>query len=240
MAERPGRARRRVARRRDAHNRHPRRHVRSDPLRTSALRLGGARGAGSRARPPDSGGRSAAPRRADCVAGAAPGDDSTGVRRISGTRRRRPRGGARRARATPSTRSNRCTSRIAGVLWRCCWASTRSWASPAGIAGSRLFTLAHLVVVERPGTAFDPDALAPQLRAQWERRLTTDPSRLSRQLAGAIVRVPVAPQPISASAIRAALARGAAGRAEVAGLLPPAVLAYIDRNQLYRSTTDAP
>jgi len=113
-----------------------------------------------------------------------------------------------------------------------------------GLAGwhrwERLFTLAHLVVVERPGTAFDPDALAPQLRMQWERRVATDPSRLSRQLAGAIVCVPVAPQPISASAIRAALAQGAAGRAQVASLLPPAVLTYIDRNQLYRSPTDAP
>jgi len=104
----------------------------------------------------------------------------------------------------------------------------------------QLFTLAHLVVVERPGTVFDGAALAPPLREQWERRLTTDPARLSRQLAGSIVRVPVAPQPISATAIRAALARGAAGRAEVAGLLPATVLAYIDRNQLYRPETDAP
>jgi nicotinate-nucleotide adenylyltransferase len=104
----------------------------------------------------------------------------------------------------------------------------------------RLFTLAHLVVVERPGTLFDTATLTPQLRVQWGRRLTTDPSRLSRQLAGAIVRVPVAPQAISASAIRAALSRGAAGRAEIARLLPPAVLAYIDRNQLYSPPTDAP
>jgi len=104
----------------------------------------------------------------------------------------------------------------------------------------RLFTLAHLVVVERPGTEFDATTLVPQLRVQWERRIATDPSRLSRQLAGAIVRVSIAPQPISSTAISAALARGAAGRAEVAGLLPSAVLAYIDRNQLYRSTPDAP
>ena len=112
-----------------------------------------------------------------------------------------------------------------------------------GLAGwhrwQQLFTLGHLVVVERPGTSFDVGALPPQLREQWERRLTTDPSRLSRQLAGSIVRVPVAPQPISATAIRAALARGAPGRAEVAGLLPATVLAYIDRNQLYRSPPDA-
>ena len=113
-----------------------------------------------------------------------------------------------------------------------------------GLAGwhrwQQLFTLAHLVVVERPDTSFDIATLPPPLREQWERRLTTDPSRLSRQLSGSIVRIPVAPQPISATAIRAALARGAAGRAEIEGLLPATVLAYIERNQLYRPRTDAP
>jgi nicotinate-nucleotide adenylyltransferase len=104
----------------------------------------------------------------------------------------------------------------------------------------QLFTLAHLVVVERPGEAFDAGKLPPALREQWERRLTTDPSRLSRGLAGTILRLTVAPQPISATSIRAALAHAPAGRAEVAGLLPATVLAYIDRNQLYRSPTDAP
>jgi nicotinic acid mononucleotide adenylyltransferase len=50
----------------------------------------------------------------------------------------------------------------------------------------------------------------------------------------------VTPQPISATEIRAALARGTSGRAEVRGLLPAAVLAYIDRNHLYRPLPDAP
>lgn len=113
----------------------------------------------------------------------------------------------------------------------------------AGLASwhrwEQLFTLAHFVVVERPRAALDAATLPEALRVQWQRRLTTDPSRLSRQLAGSIMRVAVAPQPISATAIRAALARGAAGRAEVVGLLPAAVLAYIDRNQLYRSAPDA-
>ena len=103
----------------------------------------------------------------------------------------------------------------------------------------QLFTLAHFLVVERPGTAFDPAALPATLRTQWERRLTTDAMRLERSLAGAILRVDVTPQPISASSIRAALARGAAGRNTVRGLLPASVLAYIDRNQLYRSDQDA-
>jgi nicotinate-nucleotide adenylyltransferase len=103
----------------------------------------------------------------------------------------------------------------------------------------RLFELAHLLVVERPGAAFDPHALPAALQRQWERRLTSDARRLDRLLAGAILRVEVTPQPISASAIRAALARGAAGRDAVCGLLPAAVLEYIDRNQLYRSAPDA-
>ena len=101
----------------------------------------------------------------------------------------------------------------------------------------QLFTLAHFVVVERPGEAFDVEALPATLKVQWERRLTTDPARISRQLAGAIVRVAVTPQSIAATTIRAAIARGAAG--QLRGLLPAAVLAYIDRNHLYRSASDA-
>jgi nicotinate-nucleotide adenylyltransferase len=113
----------------------------------------------------------------------------------------------------------------------------------AGLAQWRrweqLFTLAHFLVVERPGTQFDLETLPAELRTQWQRRLTTDAKRLARTLAGAILRVAVTPQPISASAIRAALARGDAGRNDVRGLLPAPVLAYIDRNQLYRSAPDA-
>jgi len=114
----------------------------------------------------------------------------------------------------------------------------------AGLAGwhrwEQLFTLAHLVVVERPGAPALPDAAPPALQEQWNRRLTTDPSRLSRQLAGSIVRQRVTPQPISSTVIRAALEQGASSRAEIRGLLPAAVLAYIDRNQLYRPLPDAP
>jgi nicotinate-nucleotide adenylyltransferase len=103
----------------------------------------------------------------------------------------------------------------------------------------QLFTLAHLLVVERPGIPFKPDALPAPLRAQWDLRLTPDAALLEQTTGGAIVRVPVTPQDISASAIRAAFARGPSGADEVRGLLPAAVLAYIERNQLYRSLADA-
>jgi nicotinate-nucleotide adenylyltransferase len=103
----------------------------------------------------------------------------------------------------------------------------------------RIFALAHFVVVERPGAPPTGADLPEPLRTHWERRLTTDTARLARTLAGSIVRVAVTPQPIAASAIRAELARGRAGRERVRGLLPAAVLDYIDRNHLYRPPTDA-
>ena len=102
-----------------------------------------------------------------------------------------------------------------------------------------LFELAHLVVVDRPDRPLDPDRFPPALRFEWQRRLTSDPMQLSRQAAGAIIRQLVEPQPISATALRTALAGGPLERTRVRGLLPASVLAYIDRNQLYRSDTDA-
>jgi nicotinate-nucleotide adenylyltransferase len=101
-----------------------------------------------------------------------------------------------------------------------------------------LFDLAHVVVVARPGVAFD-GTMAPILADEWTRRLRKDPAALTAKSAGAIVVQPISAHPISASGIRAQLARGAEGIAAVRGLLPAAVLAYIDRNQLYRSRPDA-
>jgi nicotinate-nucleotide adenylyltransferase len=100
-----------------------------------------------------------------------------------------------------------------------------------------LFDLAHVVVVARPGVSLDPE-MTPALAAEWTTRLRSDASALSTEPAGAIIVQPITAHPISASAIRVELAR-AEGIAAVRGLLPAAVLAYIDRNQLYRSRPDA-
>ena len=101
-----------------------------------------------------------------------------------------------------------------------------------------LLALAHLIVVARPGVAFQLD-MPPALAVEWTARLRNDASALSTERAGAIVVQPITAHPISASAIRSELARGAEGIAVVRGLLPASVLAYIDRNQLYRSRPDA-
>ena len=95
-----------------------------------------------------------------------------------------------------------------------------------------LFALAHLIVIPRPGVDATP-TLPAVLAAEWKARWTPDPQSLRSSTAGAIYEQVVTPQPISASEIRAALARGRAGLLDVEGWLPPAVLAYIEAHKLY-------
>jgi nicotinate-nucleotide adenylyltransferase len=101
-----------------------------------------------------------------------------------------------------------------------------------------IFELAHVVVVGRPGVTIE-GALPPELAPEWSRRLSTDAAALAAAPAGALLVPAVGAHAVSASAIRAQLARGSEGISSVRGLLPAAVLAYIARNQLYRSRPDA-
>ena len=96
-----------------------------------------------------------------------------------------------------------------------------------------LFDLAHLVVVPRPGIAIDTDLPAP-LSSEWRARRIDEAQGLRSRIAGSIYVQPVMPHPISSTAIRSALARGDRQSVEIAGLLPPAVLAYIESNGLYQ------
>jgi nicotinate-nucleotide adenylyltransferase len=104
---------------------------------------------------------------------------------------------------------------------------------PAWHRWRELFALAHLVVVARPGVELDL-ARAPALLPEWESRHARDARALLATPAGTIVLQPVTAHDISATAIRRELVRGAAGVDAVRGLLPSSVLAYIERNQLYR------
>jgi nicotinate-nucleotide adenylyltransferase len=101
-----------------------------------------------------------------------------------------------------------------------------------------IFDLAHLVVVARPGVALVA-RLSADLAGERSRRLSDSASVLFSQSAGAIVEPRITAHPISASAIRERLARRGDGVDSVRGLLPAAVLAYIERNHLYLSPQDA-
>ncbi len=100
-----------------------------------------------------------------------------------------------------------------------------------------IFALAHVVVVERPGMSLEanlPAALLPI----WRERLTTDPESLRSRTAGAIFVQPISPHAVSATTIRERLSERNTADADESkkwhGLLPPAVLAYIELHHLYR------
>jgi nicotinate-nucleotide adenylyltransferase len=92
-----------------------------------------------------------------------------------------------------------------------------------------LFDLAHLVIIARPGYEV-PTPLPAALAAEWAVRATEDSGLLSRGT-GRIYSQWVSPQPISATRIRAMLQTGQ----RPDGLLPAAVVAYIETHSLYRS-----
>ena len=95
-----------------------------------------------------------------------------------------------------------------------------------------LIELAHLAVAARPGDPFDaalPDALVPL----WRDRRAASAGELLASPAGRILVVRIVPRDISASAIRASLARGGADAERVRALLPSAVWDYIAEHRLY-------
>src|SRR5262249_59338590 len=89
-----------------------------------------------------------------------------------------------------------------------------------------ILDLAHIIVVARPGVALEGQ-LPLTLAREWEHRYSNDLHALSNSAAGAFVRQAITPRPVSASAIRNALARGDVGA--VRGCLPAAVLAHAAR-----------
>ncbi len=88
--------------------------------------------------------------------------------------------------------------------------------------------LAHIVVMQRPGVL---QPLPPPLDAFIAPRVIHAAPALRRRLAGDVLFQPVTQLDISATRIRALLARGQSPRY----LLPEAVLAYIHDRGLYRS-----
>lgn len=96
-----------------------------------------------------------------------------------------------------------------------------------------IFRLAHIAVASRPGADLAAANMAPELAEIFLRRRRSQFTALSATPAGAIVGFeiePVQPPDLSATSLREQLRGGAAVSAD---LLPPGVLDYIRRNQLY-------
>lgn len=91
-----------------------------------------------------------------------------------------------------------------------------------------LFDLAHVGVISRAGHEPPVD---PELRGFVAGRETADAAALRRLPYGKVLRIPVTPLEISASAVRAELAAGREPR----WLVPDVVLRYIAAFELYRS-----
>lgn len=91
-----------------------------------------------------------------------------------------------------------------------------------------LFALAHIGVVSRPG---ESQVLDAALRDAVAPREAGDAAALHAQAAGRVLRIPVTPLAISASAVRADVAAGREPR----WLVPGPVLDYIASHDLYRS-----
>lgn len=85
----------------------------------------------------------------------------------------------------------------------------------------RLFELAHLVIVNRPGFPFREDVAPFQILK--EKQKVTLPRNTS------VFYLPFVQQPISSTEIRGDCRKGA----EVRQWLPPLVWSYIERNKLY-------
>ena len=85
----------------------------------------------------------------------------------------------------------------------------------------RLFELAHLVIVNRPGFPFREDVAPFQILDEKQTvTLPKDPT---------VFYLPFVKQPISSTDIRSERKKGA----EVSHCLPPLVWSYIERNKLY-------
>ena len=92
-----------------------------------------------------------------------------------------------------------------------------------------LFALAHFAIAQRPGQPPLQGALDAALAAEYHARRVDDPAALRRAPAGCLIDFAMTPLAISATAIRANLARGVSNRY----LLPEAVADYIDHHQPY-------
>jgi nicotinate-nucleotide adenylyltransferase len=97
-----------------------------------------------------------------------------------------------------------------------------------------LFQLCHVIVVGRPDFPLAREAMAAQLRTEFDRRLVQNAHELQSRKAGNIAAFAMTPLDISATEIRDLIRRGRSPRY----LLPDSVVSYIEKHSLYRPERD--
>lgn len=90
----------------------------------------------------------------------------------------------------------------------------------------RLFELAHIVILTRPGT---PSKYPPELANQVQLRSGSDMQELIKTEAGKVLHLEVESIDVSATGIKRILRSGGSPES----MLPAAVLEYINKNRLY-------
>jgi nicotinate-nucleotide adenylyltransferase len=91
----------------------------------------------------------------------------------------------------------------------------------------RVFTLAHLAIVNRPGFEFRSE-LAPHCVVKEDEKVTL-PEKPG------VFYLPFVEQPVSSTDLRDACRKGAAASAAVRQWVPAPVWSYIERNKVYTS-----
>ena len=89
----------------------------------------------------------------------------------------------------------------------------------------RLFTIAHLAIVHRPGFVFRND-LAPH-------RIVKEGEQIELPEKPSVFYLPFVEQPVSSTGLREACRKGAPFSANARQWVPAAVWSYIERNKIY-------
>lgn len=94
-----------------------------------------------------------------------------------------------------------------------------------------IFSLAHLIVVTRPGYELASEAMNSDLQLEYSRRVVNSESGVVPEKSAGLIFIATMPTPeLSSSHVRKLLRTGN----KVAALLPPGVAEYIEAHHLYR------
>jgi nicotinate-nucleotide adenylyltransferase len=116
-----------------------------------------------------------------------------------------------------------------GKSWHLVMGADAFLSLPSWKNWQQLFSLAHIVVITRPGYELTESHMSEPLRTEWRRRGVHDPAMLANMPAGAICRVDLRTDNLSSTQVRDLIKTGV----DTSSILHPAVAAFIAQQHLY-------